>query len=343
MIYLPHHLLFLLLLAGDAFTAYSMITHAGIIRILAFAVHLAFAFAGIKLLQRIKLKNFEAENNFSYVGFGLSAVLPVYGLLGMYVTALVMNCSKFKPIDSFEENDPKIPERYRSLLRHSDFNLVDLQREEMDIESFRDIFRTNDPYLEENAIYKLSKILTRESVAILQDVVLHASADTKVLAASVLIEMEDKVVDKIEALGKQLTDNAYDTDLMLELARTYDVYCYLGVLDKAIENYYRGLATEHYRTFLIYHPRHAAATLEYGRCLLNSGDIEKAMRVLQSAVKLDPANPNPYIWLAEAHYKSGDYLAVTDICKKINSFQNLPENLKPITNWWVEDLHWSRN
>lgn len=341
--YLIHHILFILLIVADALAGYWMVTQPGAIRSLAFALHLVVAFSGVKVLQRIKLKNFEAEDNFSYVGFGLAAVLPVYGLLGMYVTAWVMSLSKFVPISSFEENDPQVPERYRSLLRCSDFSLASLQREEMDIESFRDIFRTNDPGLEENAIQKLSKILTHESVSILQEVVQHACSDTKVLAATALIEMEDKLVEKIESLRGQLAEDSRDTKLMLELARIYDVYCYLGVLDNAIEDYYRGLAIEQYRTFLIYDPRHPEATLEYGRTLLNAGDLEKALRVLNSAVRLDPVKPNPYIWLAEAHYKSGDYLAVTDICKKINSFQNLPENFKPITSWWAEDFFWSRN
>jgi len=135
----------------------------------------------------------------------------------------------------------------------------------------------------------------------------------------------------------KLSVYARDSDLVLELARAYDLYCYLGVLDSAIESYYINLAIEKYSEFLKLYPDHHEAMLEYGRVLLNAGKRDKAIDALNQVVAKLPNDPNPYIWLAEAYYESEDYEATTKVCQKLSSLARVPGNFKSVLNCWTSE------
>ena len=122
---------------------------------------------------------------------------------------------------------------------------------------------------------------------------------------------------KINRLRIELGDKLIEPELILELARAYDLYCYLGVLDAAIEKYYRTLTLESYGTFLKLRPKHPSATFEYGRTLLHTGKRDEAIKYLQMAIEYNPGSSSPYLWLAEAKYESCDYrdwISLLDQC-----------------------------
>ena len=135
----------------------------------------------------------------------------------------------------------------------------------------------------------------------------------------------------------KLSVYAGDSDLVLELARAYDLYCYLGVLDSAIESYYINLAIEKYSEFLKLYPYHQEAMLEYGRVLLNAGKRNDAIEAFSQAAANSPDNPNPYIWLAEAYYESEDYEATTKVCQQLSSLARVPGNFKSVLNCWTSE------
>ncbi len=329
-------LLLLFLVALDSLAGYGIVVLNGWLKLLVFAAHGAIVVAGLFLFRQLRLDNFVAERNFRYTAFALALVLPGYGLLGTLAVALTTNRVKLQPTSYFEIDDGLAPQQHKMTLRKSHSDVIEIQQDLLDLEAFRDIFKSNDRQLEESAISKLSKLVTRQSVAILKDVVRTATSDTRVMAATALIDMEDKITRRIEALSAALEKNGSDKNKRLQLARTYDLYCYLGVLDEDIRTHYNKLAITEYRSFLIASPKHPEAIFEYGRALLSSGDTEKATRVLGSAVSLAPENPSAHVWLAEAHYESGDYSSVVAVCRRVSSFANLPEALRPVVNWWAE-------
>lgn len=298
-----------------------------------FVGHLAMVFLGTFCFKKMKFTHFNINENFTYIAFAFALTLPAYGLLGMYGVTLAAGRIAPKPYDDDDlENELPLIKRFDS---SQPVTIEQLYQEELDIEAYRDIFSKNDRLLEEIAINRLSKMLTRESVAILKDVVKHSTSDSKILAATALIEMEGKIIKKIDTLRQKLAQKSSDAEMILELARIYDLYCFLNVLDEVVEKYYHALAIEQYRTYLIQRPKDPQATLEYGRTLLHHGDLEKATKVLQSASSLAPHNPNPYIWLAEAHFIAKEYSDIKQICNRIKDFSSLPEAAKPVMDLWV--------
>ncbi len=334
---LLYHIGIILLLVLDAFFGYCIVIGPAATKAGAFALHLIVSGLAVLIFSRIKLDDFRVGRNFTLVAGAVTAFMPLYGLLGMYILIFVIDRVKLPERDYFDpEEEFSVKRRQRDLLLAQRKGAFQVKREELDIRAYRDIFRSNDRELEEMAISKLSKLLNRESVALLQDVIQHATSDTKVMAANAIIDMEDRIVRKINSLRSKLGNNLNDPELMLELARIYDLYCYLGVLDEAINRYYRTLALDNYSTFLKLRPKHPEATFEYGRTLLHAGEKEKAIEYLSKAIQHNPASSSAYLWLAEAKYECHDYQAVTEICRKVDTFSDLPENFTATKELWTE-------
>ncbi len=328
---------FCLIIAVDALAGYWLVTLPGWLKLLAFALHVLLVLMAYFILKSIRFRDFKVETNFAWITLSLSLILPVYGLLATLILAHVINVAGLRRSAYFDVEPELAPESYTRLLTRRTPDIFEMHQEAIDMQSYRDVFKSNDRQLEETAIRKLSKLMTRESVAILRDVVRTATSDSKVMAATALIDMEDRISGRIESLRAQLAGNPGDNACRLELARAYDLYCYLDVLDRELREHYRRLAIQEYRSYLIANPRHTRAIYEYGRTLLAAGELDKARRVLSTAVSLAPHDPAAHLWLAEAHYESGDYSSAAAICRRINSFANLPDYMRPVTGWWVED------
>lgn len=330
------HLILILLIVLEALCGYVLVTANIWLKILALALHFAAVAAGYFVFKKWETEPFKAEKNFLYTMLALSAVLPFYGLLGMYVTAVCVSHFSLQHASYFKLEDDLVPENARLASRRQ-LDEIEVQQGLLDMQAFRDILRSNDRDLEERAIRKLSHLMTRESVAILQEVVRTATSDIRLAAASALIDMEDEVINEIERLRLHLQQAPNDVESRLQLARTYDLYAYLGVSDKVLRLHYNELATEEYRAYLATDPKNARVILEYGRTLLAAGEVDKAKRVLSTAVNLAPGNATAQLWLAEAYYEAGDYNATAAVCRRVHTYSYLPEALRPVANWWSDE------
>lgn len=291
---------------------------------------LVFAFT----LHAFKQKDSRLDDNFSLVALALVTAIPVYGMAGILLLLLATQWIDFQPVNYFEEDADLPAGHLHHLARGRRLNVIEVKKDELEIDSFKDIFRQRDPYLQENAINKLSKILTKKSVSILKEVVQNSLSDAKILAATALIDMEDRIIRRIEEIRAVLNREPENSEAVLQLARVYDLYCYLGVLDPAVQEHYRFLALEQYETFLNIHPDHFEANLEYGRILLNAGRYGEAIERLQAASRIEPQDANPYIWLAEAYYETGNFPQVSQTCAKLSALHGLPQTFKPVVELW---------
>ncbi len=325
------------MLALDLLAGYWLVTQPLSIKIITFGLHLIASGIAIYFISRLEMTNFEPEENFVLVGVMVCLVLPVYGLLGIYLTVFAIQLIRVNRSDYFEPDELAIPAHPREFILERQRDLMEIKRDELDIQAFRDILKSNDRQLEEITINKLSRILNREAIALLKEVVLQATSDTKILAANALIDVEDNIVHKINDLRSALSKRPVNPELILDLARIYDLYCYLGVLDGPIAKYYRNLAMEQYKTFLVLRPKHAEATFEYGRILLHAGHTDEATKYLLKAIDYAPNNASPYIWLAEASYLKRDFPSVTELCNRVTHFRDLPYGFKPVTELWTSE------
>lgn len=325
----------LIIVLGELFAGYWLISLNITFKILGFSLHVFLVLLFSYLFKNINIANKPVNMNFILTGLVLSLVLPVYGMLGMILVHIFIRILKIEPKDYFDIDDTFLPEAHKALIKDFDDNIVEVKRDELEIYAFCDIFRSHDRDVEQNAVNKLAKLQDKHAVTILKKIIATMTSDTKMLATSALVEIEDKIIKKIEKIRKDVKNQPENFRLILDLARTYDYYCYLGILDSVVNNYYENLAIEHYQKFLKKDPANAVATMEYGRNLLKSGQKEKAIQTLYKAINLSPNNPKPYLWLAEVFYEKTDYVSVKKICRKLTEFENLPENCKEVVYWWA--------
>ena len=328
------HIGIIIVVVLELLAGYWLITASSSMRPWLFGGHILLVAIFTFLFKNIKSEKFQENSNFTYVAFAIASVLPVYGMLGMFSVYLYVRNAKTQAREYFETDEHFDSDRRKVWIKDVARDAIDIKRDEIEVDAFRDVLRTNDPQLEENAINKLSRSLTKKSVNILKDVVKTSTSDTKILAASALTEMEDKIITKIDTIRTQVGQNP-DDDTVLELARAYDLYCYLGVLDTVSEKHYQNLALEQYETFLQKQAEHRTASLEYGRILLNAGRTEDAIKNLRLALALSPEDVNPQIWLAEAYYRSQDYDNVRKLCTKLADRKKLPENIQEVVDCWT--------
>lgn len=328
------HIFLIVVVLCEVLAGYLILTLPNLMKMFGFGLHLFLVFLFTFLLKRIHIENSPVDQNFAFIALVLSLALPVYGPLGILLLYASMRFFKVEPREYFELDEGFLSEKYNFSLKDVDRTIISIKSDELEIEAFKDIFKTNDRQLEENAISKLSKMVNRRAVSILREVVETSGSDTKILAASALIDMEDKVVTKIEKIKNDLNETPDNLDAALELARSYDLYCHLGILDVAVENYYQRLALEEYRNFLRHRPDHPEANFEYGRILLKTRHEAEAVPILKKAVDLSPRNPSPRIWLAEAFYELGDYEAVMEVCQGLSKIDEIPVKFKEIVDWW---------
>jgi len=303
-------------------------------RYMLIALHVGFALLFFVLFRRVENKKFIEKHNFTLIALILSVAIPVYGMLGMTIIHLFVRRAEVPRKDYFAVEQEFLPESHKALLKNVDQHVIGITRDELDIDAFRDIFLGNDKQLEESAINKISRSLTKNAVRLLKEVIQTTTSDTRVMAASALIEMEGRVIKKIESLRDHLQEKPTDMETVLELARTYDLYCYLDVLEPALERYYHNLAIQQYEYFLKFQSEHQEANLEYGRILLNSGDNRKAIAVLNHIRSMAPDDINSRIWLAEAHYNEADFHNVRHICRELTHFETIPERIKDVVTLW---------
>ncbi|MFQ5637653.1 MAG: tetratricopeptide repeat protein [bacterium] len=331
------HFILLIVVTLEGLVSYKLITVAVFYKVIYLVCHIVLGFFFSRLLKKIECEGIPQDSNVVFISLILSWSIPFYGMLGMLILSISMEILKIQPVEYFDFDIDVISKHTHPFPSHVDRNIVSIKSEELEIEAFQDIFMGPDRQLQENAINKLSKIINRDSVTLLKDVIKKSRSDIKMLAASAMIDMEDEIIKKIERFKHSLSENPENEMDLLELARSYDLYCYLGLLDAVVLSYYSNLGLEQYQRFLERRPDHIEAKMEYGRLLLHSGNSEKAVSVLSSACEGSPEDPKPRLWLAEAYYELLEYEKVSEVCQQLSHLKPIPSKFKEIVNWWAPE------
>lgn len=329
--------LLLICTAADAATAHWIFNTHGAALIWPISVHILLCLLFVSLLY-LHQKSGDAMNfNFLLIASVVACIFPAYGMAGLTIIYFLNFKRTDDEQDYFEFDDSTVPDSLDELIALLDEDIVGFIRAEQNIDALKDIFLSGDQQLEETAIQKLSKLGTKSAVTILRSVVEQSTTDVKILAASALTGIEEKTVSEIDRLQKAIEAEPATQDHLLELARTFDLYCHLGVLDSSLLAYYQNLGIEKYQQYCQAVPGDSRAKTELGRLLLKTGRIDEAKSVFAQLIEAAPEDFNPKIWLAETYYAGGDYARVREICRDIQSCGDVPDICVDTISWWTGD------
>ena len=76
------------------------------------------------------------------------------------------------------------------------------------------------------------------------------------------------------------------------------------------------LAIPYYEKAVTLFPQHAITHAQYGNYLVDTGQAEKGIKRLQTAIEMDPKLPVAYYWLWEAYTKNGNVEKARQIAEK---------------------------
>ncbi|KAA3661532.1 MAG: tetratricopeptide repeat protein [Calditrichaeota bacterium] len=328
-------LLLVLCIAADIVAARWLVSGSGWIFVVSFIGHLLLSTIFVLLLY-VSQKTEEMVNfNFLLIALAVTCAIPAYSMPGLAMVYVASRKAKFVEDDYFEFDETLAAHQLDEVPRELSEDIVGFMRAEQNIDALKDIFLSGDQRLEEIAIQKLNRVGNKSAVSILQSVLSQSSSDVKILAASALIAIEEKTVEKIAKLQELLKKEPMYTKYMLELARAFDLYCHLGVLDDSLLQYYQNLGIEKFSQYCTLVPGDEAATVEFGRLLLKAGRQAEAEAVFVKLIQANPDDLNPRIWLAEVYYTLQKYDKVKAMCREIKSIGNVPDIYADTVNWWT--------
>ena len=144
------HIGVLVVIVFELLAGYGFISASSSMRFLLCGVHLLLAAIFTLLGKKIKSEKFQENSNFTYVAFAISAVLPVYGMLGMSCVYLYIRNAKTKAREYFETDEHFLTDRRQVWIKDAVRDAIDIKRNEMEVDAFRDVLQTNDLQLLDN-------------------------------------------------------------------------------------------------------------------------------------------------------------------------------------------------
>ena len=145
----------------------------------------------------------------------------------------------------------------------------------------------------------------------------------------------------MEEIEKEISTLEREKDLnpsfetYFELAQSYEEYSSLGLLEKAVEVYFRNQSLKAIREALRIKPADFEARLFLGQLLVERGEMKDAKRILEKLTKEKTNDHRLYISLAEAYFKEKNYHQVKACLHKIKSAEGLPLNFKEMIEVWT--------
>ncbi|KAA3620099.1 MAG: hypothetical protein DWQ05_05055 [Calditrichaeota bacterium] len=328
--------LLLLCIFGDFILFYWLTGLTDFLFYLAIIAHMGISVLFITFLYLAQKASQAVNYNFLLIAWAVALFIPVYGMPGIFLVYAGTRKKRFNQDDYFEFDDSQLPGHIDEIMEELGKDVVGFIRSEQNIDALKDIFISGNERLEETAIQKLSRLGNKAAVSILQSVVNQSTTDVKILAASALTGIEEKTVAKIESLQNAVAETPQKPELILELARSFDLYCHLGVLDDSLLSYYQNLGIESYMKYHKLVPDDATIDIELGRLLLKSRRYEEAESIFNGLVTKNPQDFNPKIWLAETYFAQGKYEHVKKTCHTINECGDLPEICAETVAWWTD-------
>lgn len=327
----------LLALCGiaDVYAARGIVFSSGLLFSVGLFSHFLLCFIFLILLYLLQSSEERINYNFLLISAAVALVVPAYGIPGMALVYAGTRKASLVDENYFEFDESLVPDHLDALTHEMGDDVMGFIRAEQNIDALKDIFLSGNQRLEEIAIQKLNRVGNKSAVSILQSVLSQSSSDVKILAASALIAIEEKTVEKIEKLQEVLKEQPKKSEVILELARAFDLYCHLGVLDDSLLRYYQNLGIKNFNTYCQLVPGDQYAAVEFGRLLLKADRQAEAEAVFQRLIHDNPHDLNPRIWLAEVYYTLQNYRKVREMCVEIKAIGGVPDVYVETVNWWI--------
>ncbi|HIC90952.1 MAG TPA: hypothetical protein EYP21_02605 [Syntrophaceae bacterium] len=265
----------------------------------------------------------------------ICVTIPILGPFGVYLP-VILHKTLLRKKGLVDEIEKAMKTEMTPVYSLPSPNLTQFIVEEMELQPMVDIFHGQDSELKRGAI-DLAKVMRDPSaINTLKKALNDPNLEIKIFAAQTLSTLEKDFFKNIEWARDQIHQAPSDAQGYKRLAEIYVRYCESGLIDKALEEYYLGLALMGFKKCLsLMGDRDADLLTKIGRVYMKLENYLDALTYLKAAINQDRTNLEAYLAKAEVDYclrKFGDTVKDFKIIKDMN-----PTDSKVIalTEWWL--------
>ncbi|MFT5675162.1 MAG: hypothetical protein ACI808_001091 [Paraglaciecola sp.] len=229
--------------------------------------------------------------------FGLSFLMPLFGMLGMLSSILIaLYHPRKQNLVTWVEHDPS------PLSQHSN----ELSPLQYGSGALREILINNtNPERRLDAVSAVRYLARHQAIQLLQLALKDLSDDVRLLAYASLESIEAEINDSIYALKKQYLYKK-TASKAFGIAQQYWELCYLGLAESALRSHYLKQATL-YLLQANHLEENASNNLLLGRIMLEQSNPQGAITYLTLALNGGLLKTQVFPYLAEATYSMGNY------------------------------------
>lgn len=206
-------------------------------------------------------------------------------------------------------------------------------RDELGFEPLTDIMMGSETKLKIKAVDKLTKNVRIENVRLLQKATKDAAHEVRLYASSALLKMEASIGEKIN-FAMSASNKLQTAESYADLGNLYKAYAESGFLEATLASHYLQLATDAYRISLDKRTNQPEIVANFAICLMQTGNDERAMKILNKMTDLWPDNQKLIFLSAKARFQSYHTAQVAGVLSKIN-IQAIPEAWIPTVKYWT--------
>ncbi len=278
--------------------------------------------------------------------------LPVFGFIsiGLFLLLgpLYNRIYKNSEIDVYdipmgEENFNDYTTEKRVLIKGvSDEKIEDELYENYQIQPYLDIFNQEDLDLKLNAIEKLSRSFTKESVQILKKGLDDISYEVRYFANNALDKIEKKMFSKIDIAAENIKRFPNDFHNYNTRGQLYlDTY-FLGILDNSLKGFFLEKSLYDFIFSLQVNTKQSHLYLKITQIYLQQEDFTKVLDIADQALENELSEEDRAkirFYRAEANYNLKNYDKIPEDCESSKAVGLLYEKVKESSDWWskIED------
>lgn len=273
--------------------------------------------------------------------------LPVFGFISiglfLLLEPLYKKIYKNSDIDVYdipmgEESFNEYTTEKRVLIKGLSSELIeDELYENYQIQPYLDIFNQEDLDLKLNAIEKLSRSSSNESVQILKKGLDDLSYEVRYFANNALDKIEKSMFSKIDIAADNIKRFPNDFHNYNTRGQLYlDTY-FLGILDASLKDFFLERSLYDFIFSLQVNPKQSHLYLKITQIYLQQEDFSKVLGIADQALENDLSDEDRAkvrFYRAEANYNLKNYDKVPEDCESSKKVGLLYKKVKESSDWW---------
>tara|TARA_Y100000590_G_scaffold281237_2_gene316125 strand:- start:8672 stop:9709 length:1038 start_codon:yes stop_codon:yes gene_type:complete len=281
--------------------------------------------------------------------FVLDCFLPIFGFVSMCIFIalgpLYRKIYQDSKIDVYdipmgEETFNEYAFQKRILIQGENEEAVDDELyENFQIQPYLDVFNEEDLDLKLNAIEKLSRSLTSESVEILKKALDDPSYEVRYFANSALEKIEKKMFSKIDVASENIKRFPDEHHNYNNRGQLYLDSYFLGFLDSSIKEFFLEKSLYDFIFSLQLKPGQSKLYLKITQIYLQQKDFEKVLEIADQALENELSMEDRAkirFYRAEANYNLKEFQKISEDCDSVNEVGILYSKVRESSDWWAE-------